>query len=242
MNHTDPVLVGIATSGWSQAQRIALIMVLDGSAFELEHFVPHPWNRLAKARAALRELEKAGHLVRDGGRLLLIESSFTAPASSPPAQLHLLQEPGLGTALAEIARVPAGPVPDRTDGPSQDGRPVLSGTGRDERPSGAGVFAPSCLGPPRSSNRIEQRSSDFDDRGRPSPDTHQEHIFERLAKTPSLRPLREELLRRKSPTATRFWRLFDTKPGRAAELIESLREARKPAAYLNRALQREVIA
>jgi hypothetical protein len=65
--------------------------------------------------------------------------------------------------------------------------------------------------------------------------------MERLAKTPKLAPFRAELLRRKSPTAQRFWQLMEHYPSRAAELIEAAREANRPGAYLNRALTRESI-
>jgi len=76
------VLGCIARSNWSEAQRQALLMILRGQADQIEHFVPRLWNRPCKARAALRELEKAGHLARDRGRIVVVETSF-AQQSTP---------------------------------------------------------------------------------------------------------------------------------------------------------------
>lgn len=104
--HGDPLLIGIACSVWTQPQRRALVLVAMGRADHIEHFVPHLWNRIAKARAAVREMELAGHLVRDpGGRLFLIETSFAEPELGTPMQLALPEEPLLGAALAAISRV-----------------------------------------------------------------------------------------------------------------------------------------
>lgn len=145
--------MGIACSKFSQAQRTSLIHIALG-VDDVGQFVPGLWNRRAKARGALRELEKAGHIVRDGRRLLLIESSF-AHISEPPSTKQLLfpEEPLLGTALAEVSRLPGDaeklcPVPDRTLCPSSDGRSVLSRTGRELSQSTAMSYALSDPGPP----------------------------------------------------------------------------------------------
>ena len=75
-DQTD-LVASIGSSRWSRAQRQALLMVYSGKADQTEHFVPHPWNRRAKALAGLRELERAGHISRVGGRFVIVESSFS---------------------------------------------------------------------------------------------------------------------------------------------------------------------
>ena len=150
--HDDPLLIAIASSAWSQAQRRALALLAAGRADHTEHFVPACWNRIAKARAGLRELEKAGILARDpGGRLFLIESGIAASELGTPTQLALPEEPLLGAALAAVSRLPEGedkgcPVRPGTDGPSWDGQNRPSQDGRDPPRDGAEVYALSVLG------------------------------------------------------------------------------------------------
>jgi hypothetical protein len=242
------VLLGIALSGWCQAQRQALVWLLLGTANELTDFVPGIWNRLAKAREAIRELEKAGHLTRDAGRLLIIESSFRVePVQGRPGtgQLAFPEEPGLGSALAEIGRLSTssevGPVSDRTGCPSSDGPGVLSRTGPTETAALSTSYAVSCLGPPRSSRSIDHNSIDLDDRARPNSDGefHRSAALELLAKDPRLSALRTELNNRKTPTAQRWWLLYAEKPYRAAQLIKEAQKKQKPSGFLNVCLQRE---
>lgn len=240
--------MGIACSKFSQAQRTALIHITLG-VDDVGQFVPGLWNRRAKARGALRELEKAGHIVRDGRRLLLIESSF-AHLSEPPSTKQLLfpEEPLLGTALAEVSRVPGDaekccPVPDRTLCPSSDGRPVLSETGRDSPQSTPMSCAQSDSGHTRSSKGTKNKFDRFDDRAGSSQDgvsasdeLHRQAALERLAKNGRLVALRGELLRRKTPTAMRFWKLLQVRPFEAARIVQDLGDKRNPGAYLNRVL------
>lgn len=279
----EDVLAGVAVSAWSQAQRQACVLIFFGEAFLTEHFVPFPWNRRAKARAGLRELEKAGHLVRDDGRVLLIESSFARPQLMVPTkQLALPEPPGIGTALAELSRASGAqieaspgskgfekscPVQDRTGCPSQDGQSVPSRTGREPPDAASGVCAASCPGQARSSKGSINNFDRFDDRVRPGPDgdggggessalvrrmggtpegarresltadLHRESALERLAKHPRLANLRMELVRRKTPTARRFWVLMEGQPYEAARLIAKAAETNNPGAYLNRVLQ-----
>ena len=62
---------------------------------------------------------------------------------------------------------------------------------------------------------------------------HRESALERLAKNGRLAGVRAELLRRKTLTATRFWRLFEVRPYEAARIIQEIGDKRNPGAYLN---------
>jgi len=235
-------LRSIAVSNWSQAQRLALILIDCGIVVRMEDLVPRCWNRHAKAQEGLRELKRAGHVVHDNGRLLLLESSFPILGTAPQAQLDLPEEASLGAALAAVA---ARPVPDGTACPSWDGPGVLSGTGPGATALGPPGCAPSCPGPARSSNRSNYSSTsiDLEDRSRPRQDRAQkarEAITERLAKDERLAGVRTELLRRQTPMARRFWMLEGQNPIRANQLLGLVSGATKPAAYLNRSLQREM--
>jgi len=133
------LLIGIAASELSHAERGAVLRILLGAAGTVEDLVPEPWNRLAKARAGLWALLEAGHVVRDGTRLLVVEGSFVPPSFAKVAQLELPEEPGLGAALAQLSR---GPVPDRT-------RPVQDRTGGQ-----GGVFHGRPPDPPGAKSRV----------------------------------------------------------------------------------------
>jgi hypothetical protein len=259
--HILNVLSGIAVSKWSESQRRALVRILLAPAelsFATEDFVPGIWNRRAKAAKALRELEKAHCITRDNGRWLVIESSFCVSTEielGEVTQLALPEEKGLGAALAKVC-----PVQDRTGRPSQDGPSGPSGTGpgtgSEENASGAmgltvsgGV---SQLRRARVSNGMEGNSIQFDTRRGPSRDVyptefnarkdyHRECVLELLAKNPNLSSLRAELNKRRSPTAVRFWQLFESNPVRAARLIKEVADKKKPGAFLNRCLMNETI-
>jgi hypothetical protein len=101
---------------------------------------------------------------------------------------------------------------------------------------------------------MELSSIQFDARGGPAEDGaalgqrrhdphgyHREEVMELLAKNPRLGELRKELLRRKTPTALRFWQLYERNGFRAAQLIKEVSTKDKPAAFLNTCLQREGI-
>ena len=66
---------------------------------------------------------------------------------------------------------------------------------------------------------------------------HREQALERLAKNGRLASVRAELLRRKTPTATRFWRLLERNAYHAARIIHELGDKRNPGAYLNRVMR-----
>ena len=247
------VLAGIACSHWSQSQREAVIMLLFGEAEFTEHFVPLLWNRPGRARSELRELEKAGHLCRDGGRWYVIESSFARPALDKVPQQSLAmkglpEEPGLGAALCEIEKVAESPRPDRGGAPCPPtvGRSAPTGAGHEPCADPPTSYLVPQRGRTRSSNRSKLFIDRFDDRSCPARgadsatgDLHRETALERLAKNSRLASLRAEILRRKTPTAMRFWCLIDKRPYRAAQLIAEVADKRNPAAYLNRALQHE---
>lgn len=157
------------------------------------------------------------------------------------------------------------PVQDGTVCPSQDGRSVSSETGPEkggaEKATGAMGLAvargASQVGPPRASNGMESSSTQFDVRRRlfgdmrlsadpegswnARKDYHRDTVLELLAKNPHLSGLRVELNKRKSPTAVRFWQLFETNPVRAARLIKEVADKKKPGAFLNRCLMNETI-
>lgn len=236
MTTREKIFAGIACTRFSQAQRTALIRIALG-AEDLDQFVPDLWNRRAKARRAMRELEKAGHLVRDGQRLLLLESSFAHPSEPSTQQLLLPEERLLGTALAEVSRVPGDACP------SQDGQPCPSQDGHDPPARQATCSEASYLGHTRSSNRRKVLSVDsMIESVPPGTDSggaefHRDQALERLAKNGRLASVRAELLRRKTPTATRFWRLLEVNPYQAARIVQEIGNKRNPAAYLNRVLR-----